>query len=297
MTTQLSVGPTGSLGTYRKQFDGISKLSDEQILQISAQKTQEDVNKSKTAKLYKALPAMVAATLMGISAVSQPGKLSNKMRAGAATGGYLVGANLILNTAGKIWNKLKEQKNNTSENKKDKMNPFIKVALQVAGSIGVIVAGFYAIAKGKQGLVKTFPKTAENLTKFGKDVAEKLNKSKAQNLVQNVSNKYQGFITKHPSFKNVAANAFPATLLAYFVASFGLSSKLNEKANENFTQNVSTLSDLRAQAGIASNLIDENKENYTPKSDKELDAICEEVETIQNDNKVLSTGEVISTEE
>lgn len=288
MTTQLRVGPTRSLEAYKNQFDGIAKLTGEQILQISAQKTKEDINKSKKAKLYKALPVIVATTLMGISAASQPGKLSNKMRAGAATGGYLLGANLILNTAEKIWGKLKGAKKDKSENKKHEMNPFIKVALQIAGSIGVIMAGFYGIAKGKQGLVKMFPETAKNVGKFGKDVAEKINKSKAQDLVQNLSNKYQGFVTKHPGFKNVSANAFPAALLTYFVASFGLSSKLNEDANEKFAQNASSLSDLRAEAGIASNLIVENKENYAPKSDSEVDAICKDIETIKEESKANS---------
>ena len=92
---------------------------------------------------------------------------------------------------------------------------------------GVAVRG---TSKGIIKLAEKFPKVAQDMVKMSINTRKIVDDSKFGKMAADISKKYTKFKTNHKGLMGfVSKNAFPITLVSYFLASVGLSAAVQEK--------------------------------------------------------------------
>lgn len=217
----------------------MQEVQNSAITQIAQDMVKEDVKKSKTAKLLKALPGIAIGTLIGISALKTPGQISNKLNSALKSAGYFAGGAIILRGMNKIYKKI--DKKNAQKGKEVK-NPTAKALGRFVIDMGVLIGAFMGIQKGAKFINRSFPQINEAITKNTKKVNEWINKSGLEKINKNIQGKYAKFAEKHPTItKNVSKNATLMTIAGYLLADIGLSSKLQEEKQKSAEEYVKVL--------------------------------------------------------
>ena len=235
---------TQTVVSYQSPFEVVASTAnqarEEIIAQIAIDMAQEDAKKSGTAKALKILPAAAIGTLIAISAAKTPGKIAGKLKSAAASAGYFAGGASILGGMNKIYKKADQKK---AEKGKVEKHPVAKSLGRFALDIGVLIAGFAGIKKGAKFINGKFPQIGETISKYGKNIGEKLNNSGLEKINQKIQAKSAIFVEKHPKLANtISKNASLATIVGYLLASTGLSSKLQEDAHKNAEEYMTVLS-------------------------------------------------------
>ena len=221
--------------TNQRLYTGIARnalVSDEELMQFAMVKASKDTTKSKTAKLYKAIPYLATAGLTGYYALTKQGPLSSKVATGAAVAGLFTGIDLGFKACRKIKDKIQEKRGG-EEPKPDK-HPIAKGILGAATAIAAIAAGYVGIKKGASAFAKTDlgGKAVNQLRKLGEkiDAIQFTKKTDANKVAGSID----GFFKKHP-----AANTalFWTPIVGTLAGTSILGKKLNQKFHKEVDKN------------------------------------------------------------
>lgn len=211
----------------KKRYKHYEELSEDILRAKSILKAQKDVQNSNKMKLYKAMPAITTAALTTTIAITQPGKLSTKVKTGLGFLAIIGAVNTGMDFIKKIIDKKYENKEEGSQ------NALKKAVLTLGGCLG---AGILASA-GIKGIKKISKDTnfAKFLASEAKQAADEIDSSK---LGKFFDEKINPFCKKHQkTIGFIAALAPVAALFSSIKVEDEMAKSLSDDVNKKAMQN------------------------------------------------------------
>ena len=272
---------TGETKNTTDKICDIAKMSDSEVVLSAAKKAQEDVKKSKTAKISNAIfPATVGAFIID-DLIKAKGAPSLKL----AAGGLSLASWLVFiksfDVAGKISDKISQKTDN--ENAKNAISIFGKIG----GGFAIYAGASKLIKKGIDKLApKLLPQITEKATAFDNAFASnRIVKSISKNIIKPIKE----FGSNHPKLAKFAHNNSKLFIAgASILSAIGLAAKLANKQEEAFKNNVGNMLEKREEARLASDVIGQAEESYKTSINDRYDIDTTSIiETAENNPKEL----------
>ena len=244
-----------------------ANMTDENLLNISLNKTLDDSNKTVTAKLRKAIfPATVGALILNEMAHAKI-KSGDVIKNAPPSIKLAVGVGSLASWL--LFAKSLDAANNVSKKVAGKTeNPDSKTGINVLGTIGGGIGLYLGVTTGINKLlskfVKKMPDTAKEIAKKAHSFDEKfLNNGIVKSLKKHISDPLKNIAAKHPKTSGfLSRNAGLLILGGSIISSVALAFKQEKDKQKLFEKNVETMAQTRQEAREALNILDETENNY-----------------------------------
>ena len=255
-----------------------ANMSNEELLNASANKTLDDSNKTVTAKLSKAIfPATIGALILNeMAQAKKSGKNappSIKLAVGLSSlASWLIFAK-SLDAAGDASKKIADKTE----------NPDLKTGINVLGTIGGGIGLYLGVSTGINKLlskfVKKMPDTTKEIAKKARSFDEKfLNNNIVKSLKKHVSDPLKNIAKKHPKTSGfISKNASLLILGGSIISAIALTFKKEKDKQELFDKNLQDMIQTREEAKKALNMLDKAENNYDEIFEKERYADTENI--------------------
>lgn len=247
-----------------------ANMSNEELLNASANKTLDDSNKTVTAKLSKAIfPATIGALILNeMAQAKKSGKNappSIKLAVGLSSlASWLIFAK-SLDAAGDASKKIADKTE----------NPDLKTGINVLGTIGGGIGLYLGVSTGINKLlskfVKKMPDTTKEIAKKARSFDEKfLSNNIVKSLKKHVSDPLKNIAKKHPKTSGfISKNASLLILGGSIISAIALTFKKEKDKQELFDKNLQDMIQTREEAKKALNMLDKAENNYDKIFEKE----------------------------
>ena len=255
-----------------------ANMSNEELLNASANKTLDDSNKTVTAKLSKAIfPATIGALILNeMAQAKKSGKNappSIKLAVGLSSlASWLIFAK-SLDAAGDASKKIADKTE----------NPDLKTGINVLGTIGGGIGLYLGVSTGINKLlskfVKKMPDTTKEIAKKARSFDEKfLNNNIVKSLKKHVSDPLKNIAKNHPKTSGfISKNASLLILGGSIISAIALTFKKEKDKQELFDKNLQDMIQTREEAKKALNMLDKAENNYDEIFEKERYADTENI--------------------
>lgn len=255
-----------------------ANMSNEELLNASANKTLDDSNKTVTAKLSKAIfPATIGALILNeMAQAKKSGKNappSIKLAVGLSSlASWLIFAK-SLDAAGDASKKIADKTE----------NPDLKTGINVLGTIGGGIGLYLGVSTGINKLlskfVKKMPDTTKEIAKKARSFDEKfLSNNIVKSLKKHVSDPLKNIAKKHPKTSGfISKNASLLILGGSIISAIALTFKKEKDKQELFDKNLQDMIQTREEAKKALNMLDKAENNYDEIFEKERYADTENI--------------------
>ena len=255
-----------------------ANMSNEELLNASANKTLDDSNKTVTAKLSKAIfPATIGALILNeMAQAKKSGKNappSIKLAVGLSSlASWLIFAK-SLDVAGDASKKVADKTE----------NPDLKTGINVLGAIGGGIGLYLGVITGINKLlskfVKKMPDTTKEIAKKARSFDEKfLSNNIVKSLKKHVSGPLKNIAKKHPKTSGfISKNASLLILGGSIISAIALTFKKEKDKQELFDKNLQDMIQTREEAKKALNMLDKAENNYDEIFEKERYADTENI--------------------
>ena len=255
-----------------------ANMSNEELLNASANKTLDDSNKTVTAKLSKAIfPATIGALILNeMAQAKKSGKNappSIKLAVGLSSlASWLIFAK-SLDAAGDASKKIADKTE----------NPDLKTGINVLGTIGGGIGLYLGVSTGINKLlskfVKKMPDTTKEIAKKARSFDEKfLSNNIVKSLKKHVSGPLKNIAKKHPKTSGfISKNASLLILGGSIISAIALTFKKEKDKQELFDKNLQDMIQTREEAKKALNMLDKAENNYDEIFEKERYADTENI--------------------
>lgn len=255
-----------------------ANMSNEELLNASANKTLDDSNKTVTAKLSKAIfPATIGALILNeMAQAKKSGKNappSIKLAVGLSSlASWLIFAK-SLDAAGDASKKVADKTE----------NPDLKTGINVLGTIGGGIGLYLGVSTGINKLlskfVKKMPDTTKEIAKKARSFDEKfLSNNIVKSLKKHVSDPLKNIAKKHPKTSGfISKNASLLILGGSIISAIALTFKKEKDKQELFDKNLQDMIQTREEAKKALNMLDKAENNYDEIFEKERYADTENI--------------------
>jgi len=229
----LTSGKPENKKIYYKHFYEVPK---EDVYNRSVMRAAKKAQNSGKMRIFRALP-LISAALVGTSfAITQPGKLTEKLIEG-------LGFSIIMGMGQKtslIKDKNIEQTQNEEGEGKTTSQDFKKSVIEsgvvLASTMALLTAGVYALKGGKKLLDKLIPGAKENIKKIvSKDLQSLGNEINSSKLAKFSDNKINPFFEKH----EILSDILPiATVISGAAGVSAGQAKLAQSIEKDFQRNI-----------------------------------------------------------
>ena len=244
-----------------------ANMTDENLLNISLNKTLDDSNKTVTAKLRKAIfPATVGALILNEMAHAKI-KSGGVIKNAPPSIKLAVGVGSLASWL--LFAKSLDAANNVSKKVADKTeNPDLKTGINVLGTIGGGIGLYLGVTTGINKLlskfVKKMPDTTKEIAKKARSFDEKfLSNNIVKSLKKHVSDPIKNIAKKHPKTSGfISRNASLLILGGSIISAIALTLKQEKNKQELFDKNLQNTFQTREEARKALNMLDKAENNY-----------------------------------
>ena len=203
----------------KKKYKHFSQMDNDTLMLKSVLKAHDDVSKSNKMKLFKAMPKIAAGIVGTTLAITQTGKLTDKIASGV---GFLVAAKVVETVAHGVDNMVDKNWKENNDSKSSIEKEVVKLGTIVAGS--AIAAS--ALIAGKSSIQNAIGNSSNGFAKLLKnDGAKLLDEINTSKLGKFVSEKVMPFEQKH------ASAVMKAGVIAPLASILGLSAARNKILN------------------------------------------------------------------
>ncbi len=216
-----------------------ANLSDEEIVKVATKHASKKVSNTIQARALNVLPAVAIASVAILNGASKPGKLSGKLSSVVKTLGAFAIVSGVFDGVKKGFRKIEDNSKHARQTNKE--HPVVYGLAKIATSMFLATAAVKGVGLGMSKIAKRFPDFALEMSKMSVNTRKIIDDSKLGEIASDFSKKYAKFKTNHKALADFASkNAFPITVISYFMASLGLSASVEDKrykiANETATK-------------------------------------------------------------
>lgn len=259
-----------------------ANMTDENLLNISLNKTLNDSNKTVTAKLSKAIfPATIGALILNEMAHAKI-KSGDVIKNAPPSIKLAVGLSSLASWL--IFAKSLDAAGDASKKIADKTeNPDLKTGINVLGTIGGGIGLYLGVSTGINKLlskfVKKMPDTTKEIAKKARSFDEKfLSNNIVKSLKKHVSDPLKNIAKKHPKTSGfISKNASLLILGGSIISAIALTFKKEKDKQELFDKNLQDMLQTREEAKKALNMLDKAENNYDEIFEKERYADTENI--------------------
>jgi len=237
---------TGLKETGKVRYKHYEEMPDEMLSAYSMLKAKRDVSRSGKSKLLKAMPAITSTIIATSLALTQPGKLSTRMKSGVGFLVLLSGVNFLGDKLSKLaYNGLNKDNKDVEKASDNKLKAGL---IGTVGALGAILGGGALLVKNKDKILNSNSKPVQFLKEEAQKLASEINNSKLGKLVEE---KLNPFMSKHQKGFRALKNVLPfGAIIAGSVASDKLSDSLSkdfsQKTLKNYIKGKAAQQDARA---------------------------------------------------
>ena len=241
-----------------------ANMTNEELLNASANKTLDDSSKTVTAKLSKAIfPTTIGALILNEMAQA-------KIKSGKnAPPSIKLAVGLSSLASWLIFAKSLDVAGDASKKVADKTeNPDLKTGINVLGAIGGGIGLYLGVITGINKLlskfVKKMPDTTKEIAKKARSFDEKfLSNNIVKSLKKHVSDPLKNIAKKHPKTSGfISKNASLLILGGSIISAIALAFKKEKDKQELFDKNLQDMLQTREEAKKALNMLDKAEINY-----------------------------------
>ncbi len=232
----------------RPLLEGLSAMSDKDILCASLKSANEQASKTTAARVLENGPSLFLAATSVVYGAMSKGTLSTKVK---ETGILALGGVIAYNSAKALGNAVNDKKSESSDNNKDsKLKSIAKTAVISVAAAGAAVLALKGGAKAVDKLAEKFEPQANAIKENLNKKAMWLNNTKLGKFAEQQTKNAELFAKNHPK---LAAAGEVMGLLTPIAAAIGIGdemkTKVENKRNETFKSNAEKLLVLREAAG------------------------------------------------
>lgn len=267
------------------KIENIAKMSDEDVIQASYNKTKADMKKNKAVKLSNAMfPAAIGAYVL-TDTIRATGGPSDKILKGLGS----LASWLILLKSYDIAGNASEKLAQKTDNKKAMAG--IKIGGTIGGAIALTAVVTNAINTGITKFVKELPETTAELTKIADNFDKKfLGNNAVKAIKKHITDPIKTFAKKHPDLtKGISSNAKFLMFIGFIAGQAILAGKIAKEEQKTMQKNVENAFMTREEAKTASELISYDVHPYKDIESVDVLPIIDAAENNKDINKATQS--------
>ena len=225
---------TGLKDTGKVRYKHYEEMSEQALSTYSMLEAYKDVKESRKAKLAKAMPAITSTLIATSLALTQPGKLSDKVSTGVGFLALMSGIDFIADKISKFAYKAFSKNQSDDINTRTKNKAKSAIIGTVAATTAVL-GGVAALAKNKKVILNSSSKTVQFLKSEANKLTQEINNTK---LAAKVEETLNPFMKRHKrAFANASVLAPVGLIFGQDVVDSALKKSLTKDLSKKSLQN------------------------------------------------------------